>query len=344
MARQVTKVMGVVIANVRMECVDAALVKHKLETTGTDSQKIGRLAAHYRETVDKKRMADCSTCGGVSDVQEPACPFCGDGAVEGPATPHPDQTLTPPPPPPLPPLPQAAIVHRVAEVPVQIVKHTEADLNVAVARVQELKLAASERLWELGEAVKHIFDTELWKQRAVEDGAPKYKTWGMFAETELGITHSYSFKLMDVASSFTREEVRLLGPTKLYLTLTVPKEKQAKLLAAAGEGASVKELGKMAEEEGKEKRKTGRTGKGGAGQHKADGKKGGRKPEKITVAMLCTRVEIPLLKGADPSKRAKSIADMPTGEERMFNGVKQRFVVTKGEDGALLLVVERVRE
>lgn len=342
MTRQATKVQGVVISKVQIACVDEALTEHKLSVGGTDVQKVGRLAEYYRENVDKKRLADCSTCGGVSDVREPACPFCGDGAVEGQATPHPDQHLTPPPPP----LPQAAIVHRTPDhTTVITTPMTEGDLNVAVLRVRELKLSAAERLWELGDAVKRIFDTELWKQRTSDAGVPKYKTWGQFSEAELAITHSYSFKLMDVAATFTRDEVRMLGPTKLYITLTVPKgEKQAKLLQAAGAGASARDLGKMADEMGKEKRDTGRTAKGGAGAHKAGAKKGGRKPEKITVAMLCTRVEVPLCKGADVAKRAKTLADMPTGEERMFNGVKQRFVVTKEKDGSLLLVVERVRE
>lgn len=337
MTRQATKVQGVDMAKVDMKCVDDALTRNALPLGGTDAQKVARLAQHYR-TVDKKRIADCSTCGGISDVAEPACPYCGDGAVEGPATMHPDQKLTPPPPPP------TALVR--ASQPAVVIPRvwTETDLNEAVRKVQELKLAAAERLWELGAAVKYIFDNELWKQRTA-DGVPRYKTWGQFTETELDITHSYSFKLMDVAGYFTRDEVRQFGASKLAITMQVPKgELQARMLKAAQDGASTRELKQLAEGLGKEKRDTGRKEKGGAGTHKPGSKKGGRKPEKITVAMLCTRVEVPLFKGAATDKRAKSLNDMPTGEERMFNGVKQRFVVTKEKDGNLVLVVERVRE
>jgi hypothetical protein len=60
--------------------------------------------------------------------------------------------------------------------------------------------------------------------------------------------------------------------------------------------------------------------------------------------MLVARIEVPLFKHDAPGKRAKSLADMPVGEERMLNGVKQRFVVTKEPNGDLMLVVERTRE
>jgi hypothetical protein len=357
--RQATKVQGVEMAKTSATIIAASLVRLGLDVEGSDAEKVGRLVSYYKEKVDKKRLADCDICGGISDVNEPECPYCGDsGVAVGPL--H----ETPAPAEPAPPVakvskakakatpaPEEAPVEAQAEIiapPVQAAivlssPWTEADLDSAVGRVQELKLQTADRLWELGAAVKQICDNQLWLQRTDENGAPKYKTWGQFTETELEITHSYSYKLMDVAAHYTRDEVRRLGASKLAITLTVPKEKRAELIDAA-ESASVRELDQMATDIGKEQRDTGRTKKGGAGTHRKDKKKGSKAPAKITVAMLCTRVEIPLHKGAAADKRAKSLLDMPTGEERMFNGVKQRFVVTKDQDGSLILVVERTRE
>jgi hypothetical protein len=351
MTRQAMKVCGVDLSKADMKCVDAALAQHGLPVGGTDAQKITRLAQYYK-SIDKSKLADCSTCGGISDVTEPTCPYCGDGAFEdsaGESLHQPSLQLKPETSamivPSAPDSVQTTSLMQVAQPSVVLPRvWTEADLDEAVRKVHELKLVASERMWELGAAIKHIFDNELWKQRST-DGVPRYKTWGQFCEAELGITHSYSYKLMDVAEYFTREEVKQLGATKLAITMRVPKgELRTRMLKAAQDGASVADLDRLAEAIGKEKRDTGRKGKGGAAAHKPTANKGGRKPEKITVAMLVARIEVPLFKHDAPGKRAKSLADMPVGEERMLNGVKQRFVVTKEPTGDLMLVVERTRE
>lgn len=340
---------GVNMGAVKIPLVDAALARRSLAIGGTDQQKVGRLAQWYGQHTPKGRIADCSTCGGESDVEEPACPFCGDGesdvpavapAARGTSGKSAAEAVAPP----------AGLVRypgpRVPPPrPVEVLAPpaSEAALDAAVAQIGELMHSAADRLWELGAAVKDVFDRTLWSMRKTDDGAARYKSWGQFCETELGISHGYSLKLMDVASVFSREQVRTIGASKLYITLQVPKAERDKLLGAAEAGASKRDLEKLAQEVGKEKRDTGRKGKGGAGTHKG-GPKGGRKLEKITVAMLTTRVEMHPV----TSKGAKVKLKVPhaplVAEERMFNGVKQRIVVTTDEEGFLLVVVERVRE
>jgi len=258
------------------------------------------------------------TCGGIADVQLEICPYCGDGGEEDSST---------------------AIVG-VGTVAVQI---DERALDTSVARVQALKSESAGSLWELGSEIKKLHDTDLWKQRTTEKGAPKWRSWGQFCEAELGISPQYAYKLMDVAEVYSREQVRTLGATKLHITLQVPKEHRARLLAEAEKGKSVSELRAEATTIGKVKRDTGRTGKGGAGAHKPGSKKGGRKKEKITVAALVGRVEVPLYKGLT-DQPARALTDVPRGTERLLNGVTQVFVVTKDENGQWLLIVERVRE
>jgi hypothetical protein len=357
---------GVNMGAAKMPLVEAALVRRSLPVGGTDAQKVGRLVAWYAAHTPKNRIADCSTCGGESDVEEPACPFCGDGESE--AAPAPasmtgtsGKVASAPPTSPAKPVPPSAaglvryekpkpatglVSAPVAEVVARA--PSEAALDDAVAGIGVLMQSAADRLWELGAAIRDVFDTGLWGQRKSEDGAAKYKAWGQFCEAELGISHGYSLKLMDVAREFSRDQVRKIGASKLHITLAVPKgEARDRLLGIAPTTSKV-DLAKLAETEKKAldapARDTGRGKKGGAGTHKGGpAKSGGRKPEKITVAMLTNRVELTPLT-VDGKKGKLKITHPFIAEERLFNGVKQRIVVTNDEEGFLLLVIERVRE
>lgn len=360
-------VSGVNMGAVKVRLVEEALAKRELPAGGSEAQKVARLATWYQTNTPKNRIADCGTCGGESDVEEPACPFCGDGEVEDVA-PEPvvpagvsgkAAAVVERAPEPAPALPARALngqslvkvekgATRVtpAPAPVEYVQPaiTEEALDAEVAAVRVLMASAADRLWELGWKLKNLFDTTLWTARKADDGvATRYRSWGQFCEAEFGISHGYSLKLMDVAREFTREQVKQIGASKLYITLQVPKGEARDRLLGMAPGASRKELQEAAAEEGKEKRETGRTGKGGAGTHKPGGKTGGRKPEKITVAMLTTRVELYPLDQKGRKSRIK-VASPLACEERMFNGVKQRVVVTNDEAGHLMVVVERVRE
>lgn len=318
----VTKVAGVDVSKVVAAVLDATI--KRLEMGGVaDADVKGRVtavAAHYRKSTPRARLADCDTCGGISDVNEEACPYCGDGEIAG--------------------ADKGAVVATQSATRLGVVL-TVADLDAAVENVRRLKTESAGSLWELGTEIRRIFTLKLWTQRADEKGAPRYKAWGTFCETELGISPTYAYKLTDVAEAYSREQVRALGAAKLHVTLLVPKEHREKLLSLALGGSSVRQLNAAAEAIGKKPRDTGRAGKGGGRQE--GGKTPGRKLEKITVAALIGRLEIPLFKGGT-DKPARNLADVPRGEERLLNGVTQVFVVTKNEDGQWVLVVERVRE
>lgn len=380
---------------VRMALVEGMLDAKGLSAGGTDQQKLERLQAWYQKNTPKSRIADCSTCGGESDVEEPRCPYCGDGEVadeqavdDVPATSgktsH-DPPATPPPPapsseaapapagetlniPPAPPPPVGLVPYRrgakravpkvVETTGVEIVTPppTEEALNDAVQHISDLMIGAADKLWEVGNAIKEVFEQGLWTARKNDDGSAKYKSWGHFCEVELGISHGHSLKLIDVAREFTREQVRQIGPTKLHITLQVPKGEARDRLLGIAPSVNKAELAKAAKAEveaeaskPKAARSTGRggkgkAGKGGAGSHVAGPPRtGGRKPDKITVAMLVNRVEISPLneKGA---KQKLKIGSPLVAEERLFNGVRQRVIVTNDDDGFVLVIIERSRE
>jgi hypothetical protein len=335
---KVQKVSGVDMSKVKFDCVNKALVKHGLPIGGTDAQKVLRLAAYYRQATPKSRLADCSTCEGVSDVEEESCPFCGDGAVEEEAVPV--VSIVPAKPPQV----LVKVERKKQEIVVVEQPATEKDLDAAVAAIHELKARATESLWDLGNDIGKLHKSGLWKIRRSDDGSPKYKSWGQFTESELGITQGYSYKLMDVAGAYSRDQLRQFGPSKLYLSLTVPPEARKVVLQQIEEGASVSELRTLREQIGKAPHDTGRSKKVGALAHKPGAKKGGRKPEKITVAMLLNRVEMVGTKpGTDRPVKIR-LPSQIVAEERLFNGVTQRIVVTNEEDGTVLIIVERVRE
>lgn len=388
MVKQQPMVIGNINAGaVKIPLVDKALLARGQPIGGTDQQKITRLATWFQANTPKNQIADCMTCGAESDIRLPECPFCGDGdAAPEPAPPPVPATsgkvaglgFGPPPPLPLPPgnlvkyekgmkrpappkqpepplepaddrgpTPTPAIV---VSPPAEVIlpPQTEASLDAEVDAVNVLKRGVADRLWELGDRIRALFDSALWTARQGPDGAQRYKSWGEFCETELGISHGYSLKLMDVAREFTREQVGKIGAAKLHLTLNVPKgPARERLLGLAESGATRAEIAEAARAEiellpDAPPRDTGRGSKGGAGAHRVGGQSG-RKPERITVAALLDRVEMYPTTPKGTKYRTKIPIPIAC-EERMFNGCVQRIVVTNDEAGYLMVVVERTRE
>lgn len=63
----------------KIELVTAELSKLLMPTDGTLRQVVDRLADYYEKNEAEIELADCTTCGGGSDVDLDACPFCGTG-------------------------------------------------------------------------------------------------------------------------------------------------------------------------------------------------------------------------------------------------------------------------
>lgn len=357
-------------------------------------QRVQTLAQWYLVNTPKNRIADCSTCGGESDVSEPCCPYCGDGEVidltppkpvpqgtsgqvapvapppqpkTGPVAPKAPQAPPSPPPPAqapvtghgealpdaLPnglvrvggPLGLARPLPPAAEPPVVEQPATLEDLNDAVARVVALKKDSAQSIWELGKELGDIYDRGLWRLRPGADGKGLYKSWGHFCDAELGLSHGYSLRLIDVSREFTKQDVAQVGSTKLMVTLSVTKDHRPALLEEAKSGASVRDLKTKAQELPQAPRGEERGQKGGAGTHRGPKQKPPPPPtsKKITIAMVEKRVE--LLPKDDKGNPLKVKVPRPyVAEERMFNGVRQRVIVTNDEDGFLVVSLERSRE
>lgn len=384
---------------VNMGKVDAGLVARMIEAHKVAlpegailEQKVQALAAWYASNTPKNRIADCSTCGGESDVQEPCCPYCGDGDDEQPpkpapvvgtsgklatvAPPKPPQAPPPPPkapqPPPQPPTPaQGPVTGDAAPFPdvlpsglVRVggsqglarplgapaapvtveAPATLQDLNDAVARAISLKSDSAQSIWELGAELGRIFDRSLWRLRKGDEGGERYKSWGQFCEAELGLSHGYSLRLIDVAREFTKEDVAAVGSTKLMVTLSVTKEHRPALLEEAKAGASVSDLKEKARELPKAPQGETRPARG-AGAHRNPKQKPPPPPptKKITVAMVEKRVVLTPLSDKGAPLMVK-VSRPYVAEERMFNGVRQRVIVTSDENGALQVTLERSRE
>lgn len=300
---------------IKIDKVDGDVVRAALRAVGHDPPKdigacVKALAKHFKRATPKTRLADCTICGGISDVNLPACPYCGDVETN-----------------------EVAAVEVVARptvaTPADSLPHGVAELNDAVARVVELKRDAALNVWELAQQMVKLSETGLWKLRKDEDGNPRYRTWGLFCTAELGMSATHAYRLCDVARNFTRQQVEAIGTTKLQLALKVPPEKRSDVIRAAEGGATVAQIAAQVS----------------ATAEREEPVRGGKRQENVTVAALLGRVEIPLFKSRSHAQRAKAIGEIPRGEERMLNSVKQTFVVTRDEgSGELLLVIERVRE
>lgn len=342
------------------------LVKADLPTDGTDPQKVARLTKFFSET-PKARQAACDNCGGVSDIEfSEVCPFCGEGQEE-----EDDDVGSDPPEASaaakeeaLKEIPKAQAPLALLGVPPKIdmlgAIRTEQDVDEAVREALSLKSRAAGNLWELGVILQRLYDHKAHRLRVVGKGksaTPKYENWNGFVEAEIGVTGSYSYKLMEVARKFSREQVALVGPAKLHVTLHIPEEERKRIVEAAMQGASLREV-KAAVEEVKgravevepEPSAPPEPKKASLPPPKKKGKGKQPKPKapliptttKVTVAMLTKRAELPVQSNGKPVKNPFRGAPLEV-VEHLMNGVDQRILLTSDDAGNLLVIVERIR-
>jgi len=367
------------LAEVREEVVDRFIVKFGIQTGGELRHKVESLARHLKEATPKGRLADCDRCKGDSDIELECCPYCGDGdeeqtpqqvnaigdalvtlAKEEGAKP-PDEPAKPQ----KPPKPDssknaAALAKAASKSPTKAASKsdkvkTEADLDAAVKRVNVIRKAGAMCAWELGVEIGRIFDERLFILRTTKDGHVRYKNWSQFCQVELGMSRDQSYKLIDVARLFTREDVERLGTEKLGLLVQVPEGERQRLLEAARAGLSsrgvkteISLLGSGSKPAGSPRDPTGaRSRAGAAGKAASQQAARTRDDKSITVVTQLGRTTIklfarPKAKGADP-KRATSLAQDPFGEERPVNGIRISYRIVKTPQG-LALIIDRKRE
>lgn len=314
----VRKVSGVAIQHVKPKVLANYLKKAKLATTGSTEDKVKRFADWVKKNVPEEHLVDCSTCGGDSHEDFDECPFCGDQGTEYDATDG-ETALTKPD------LGKAA-------------KYGLDDLNKSVKEVARLKVQAANDLYSLGKQILDLYSKELWKLRRDARNQAQHTNWKKFCAAELGMSHTYAYKLMDVANAYTAKDMKAIGSTKLGLTLQVEEgPMREKLLASAKAGASTNEIRRQVQDA--------RASTSGTKPSKP--KPPASKKDNVTLVQAIGRVTIklyarPKSKTEEP-KQATKIADEPFAEEVSDNDVRTLYRLRKDPSGHLLLVVERRR-
>lgn len=345
--------------------VAAAIQKFSLSDKGTLEQRVRRLQKHQEAEVPGEKRAACDVCGGVSNVDLPACPFCGDESVEQHAgngaggTPagevvdggtaevvHGANGKAPP-------KGLKKVKGKAMEGRPSIDPSSAPELDRAVGAVREAQLAGVNSYWDLGRALLDIFTPQLWKQRVSEDGKPLFRSFNQFCDQELGISHSQAYQIMQCAEHFSREQFLTVGQDKLVQILKIAPEKRTALLKAAKEGKVTREqLREMVAREPQPVR-TGQSHGGGhlkATEAAREKRRQARaqKDGEVTAVSALGRVKVPLFarpKGGkkDDPKRAVALHQDPWGTEQLANDVECTYRVVK-ESRGLVLVIERRRK
>jgi hypothetical protein len=377
-----------IVAGVAMAKVDEDLVRKALIGTGADPKVVAKmpiegvvedLQDHNNANVPEEERAACDECGGVSSIALDACPFCGE-SDDGSAAEEDDEakalagdeveedeeeeapeseekpkakvetakTSKPP---------KDALVKtdKNKKKPESIMVAVKPEvLDEAVAKVNELKSDAMGGYWKLGNAIRDIFDRQLWKARLNPDAkspgdTPLYKNWQQFCDAELKMSPTNAYNLMDVSKLYTEKDVREIGVKKLSLILKASDPEEREKLKEQARTSSTREIQQRVESsKGRTRRKTGRketpAGKPGAAGAKAAAAAGG----KITVASLIGKTQTVKLyvkpeKGKPFDKPAKKLADNPVGFLELENKVRIYVALSTNAAGELVLQTKAKR-
>lgn len=116
------------------------------------------------------------------------------------------------------------------------------ELDKRVERITELKRDIAGRGWDLGQEILAIYRDELWKARG-------HSSFKAFIDSDLGISKSVAYGLMDAASQFKREDFLAVGSSKLQLISKLPEGERAEALEGAASGdLSYRDLREKAKE------------------------------------------------------------------------------------------------
>lgn len=95
--------------------------------------------------------------------------------------------------------------------------------------------------FELGRLLLRVYEKELWKIRMI-DGKVAYAGFNHFVKSEIGISHTTAYGLMDVAKYFTEDQAKRFGCQKLVLLLKAPEAKRVGLMEKIEDGISHRQL------------------------------------------------------------------------------------------------------
>jgi hypothetical protein len=333
-----------------------SLGKLKLPIDGSKGDLAERLEAHFLAAFQPAKRMKCPDCKGVSAKALDACPYCGatdEPPTNGKSTNMSDTTTATT-------TATMTAIDKAATAAVALPEGVTVEaLDLGVTKVTRLKGEAAVNFHKLGQAIREIYDGQLWKARAEGEGAaakPKYTSFQTFCAAELGMTSVSAFKMMDVSKAFTEDDVRKFGASKLDLMLKVPEEHRPALLAKAEAGAGKRELGAaVADIKDKtgtkdSKRETGRkkTPKKPAKKSAGTAQKAEAKEGQL-VALLKAGVEkFPMFKKPEKGAKGEPIAakvleDQPYAVIDTENGVRIMVAVLKGKDDQIFLQIKAMR-
>lgn len=258
---------GFDFSKMREDLVDAEIKTRKIDVPkgAKFPNKVGLLQIDIKNNTPPSDLAECDVCRAASSLDLDACPFCGVGE-DGKEAPK-QQTLVK-----VPRsgglkkkdalIPTVQVIDMVPEKtkPAEIVEPSEADLNRRVKEIVALKAGAEASAWLLGRKIQELYDLKLWRARphADKDG-PAYRSFNQFAAAEVDLSGQQAYRLMDVAKSFTEEQVKKIGSTKLIQVLRLKEDDRAKLLHdIQKESLSASEVRKLVKAKDPDRRETGR--------------------------------------------------------------------------------------
>ena len=329
---------GIKTAKLNEVCIDAAIKKLGLQISSSGGpplvRKVGALLSYFETRSPEELLPACDNCGGVSTSATDVCPFCGIGDEPNvePEEAEPEEEA-------------ADESTSLALVPSTIEGKIEApavELDAAVQEILVLQRGHAASAWLLAKKVSEVSKDQLWKQRRDDEGNPKYRTFEQFAQAELNMSRKHATDLLRLFVSFSEEDFRLHGPTKLRLVLAAPEERQAEVLEKLKGGAGRREI---------ERDVLGREG------HDSKGAKGSKskvaKSEKgaqITVATILGRKTIQAFAKPDGKSKenvpAKKISDVPWGFMDMANDVRMYITFLQKPGGELVfrIDIKRIEE
>jgi hypothetical protein len=372
------KIGSVLLDKVNIDVVKTYLEKYGLPVDGTDVELVTRLVGHQAK-VPKSHIGDCDNCKGACDVREPVCVYCGIGdddeaqVAEAVAS-NPNATIEPVTPAksrksrsdvakPIPAEePAPSLTKVVAPVDIlspsvksasmavtdgELAQVTLAKLDDNVAQIHMLRRDAIVSYWRLGRAIFDNYRLKLYTQRLDESGVPIHKAFNHFVVSELKLSVSHAYALMDVAVNFTEEEVATVGVSKLTLIARLPAPDRSELLRKIREQNTP--LSQVADEVrrlagGKRAESAAEKGGGkGFGGDAAKGRASQQAVRQITVGLYLGKQTIGMMRRDAPDREASTLAHEPWCEELHVNGVKTKYQILKTETG-LALVITRTRD
>ncbi len=229
---------------------------------------------------------------------------------------------------------------------------TTADLDEAVKQVNKFKGTTAVELHNLGNAVREIYDADLWRLRVTADGKALYKDFKAFINAEISVSYGMAFQLMGIAKNYTPEAIARYGTSNLQALLSVQKEDQQRIMGLLDEGKInttrevVAEVTRTRARKGVKTARTGKTGRAAAAASARAGKsqeKAAKTGPTTTIAIPAGKFQVKLFANGNAEKRAKRLGDKPDGILECSNGVKVKVSIRENAVGELYMLVSSSR-